>query len=687
VKVETFIRKKKPLWDELEQVLRRKTRGRHALKREDLEKLGRDYRAVTSDLAYARARYPEDQVTGYLNQLVARTHAHVYRRKRNDLGRIYRFYLYGFPRLFRATGTYTLVSFLVVALFGYMGYAACSLEPELIRTLLSDGYVDMTERNIMEGTPLAVYGSGPSPILSSFVMSNNILVTFNAFALGILFGAGTLYVLAANGLMLGAFFQLFHLHGMLPRALSTVMIHGTIELTCVIIAGGAGLHFGKALLFPGSYLRREALQLYGARAIKLVLGVVPLLVIAGVLEGFVTPQEPPTAVRLVIIGVSLLLLAVYLGLPRPEPASASREAPEQRGELEPRDFVRGRSRRAVLIPVLLGMLAGSPLLPGGGNALAQNSPPPVAVKVAPVEEREVGREIDLVGRIWALRRSRVASRVAGWVDEVAVEEGDTVKEGQLLARLDDSILKLELASAEAELEKTQTDAKRAERLFEEEVISDNELLSNQTAHQTALARRDLARERLLHTQILAPFAGVVTAKHIERGEWASAGTPVVDILDLSRVRAVGTVTPAEVGDVEPGQPAQVRVDAHPERVYRGAVEQVIPLSEQDTRGFPVRILVENPDRELMAGMLARVHIQAHPPRPMLLVPKDAVVRRGTRDVVYRLNGSAVEELAVSVGFEDGSYISVTGALEPGEKVVVVGNESLMDGASVVLSGS
>ncbi len=321
MKLEAFVRQKRNHWNRLGMLLTECATGE--VSDEKLKDLIRLYRSACADFAYARSAYPYDRIVPELNVLIGRAHKIVYGTRRRGWDRVRQFYASEFPALFRRHQSYFWASMAVFAAAALIAFLACMGNPDLPRVILGDRYVEITRENIQSNNPFAIYSSEDSPIMSTFIMTNNIKVTFFAFGMGLLMGFGTLYVLFYNGLMFGMFLFLFFEHHLLLDALLTVMMHGGIELTCIFIAGGAGLLVGKALLFPGPFPRRDALRNNGLHAVQLILGIIPLLVLAALIEGFVTRVSLAWPWRLAFVSATFLFLVWYLGTraqlsPRPK---------------------------------------------------------------------------------------------------------------------------------------------------------------------------------------------------------------------------------------------------------------------------------------------------------------------------------------------------------------------------------
>jgi uncharacterized membrane protein SpoIIM required for sporulation len=189
------------------------------------------------------------------------------------------------------------------------------MNPFFANAIVGDQYTYMTIDNIEKGRPYAVYQSGFKYAMSGFIMANNIKVALSAFAFGVFYGVGTFLILIFNGLMLGSVSALFASHGLFFGFATTVMIHGTLELFAIMAAGAAGLRLGQSIFRPGLLPRKLALAEFGIEAFILTIAMVPVFVLAGILEGFVTPLSLDAFARLSVIVASVLFLSVYFGTP------------------------------------------------------------------------------------------------------------------------------------------------------------------------------------------------------------------------------------------------------------------------------------------------------------------------------------------------------------------------------------
>jgi len=301
-----FIEKKQIAWDELETLL---SQPRNA-NAQQLNRLGYLYRRITSDLAVARRDFPQDRCVTYLNELASRAHSTVYQASPLKRGSFWRFLRYGFPQVFRENIYFVGAAFLMFTIAFAGTYWSALRTPEFaeqlippstlnhIKELGSDAWNDTSAAN--------------RNLFASFVMTNNIRVAFLAFAWGIMFMVGSVYILVYNGILIGAVAGLCHVNGAALALWSFVSPHGYIELTTIFIAGGAGMKLGYSLIAPSQYTRKRALINAARTAIQMLGGCVALLVVAGTIEGFVSPSELPNAIKIGFGAVTGVVLFTYL---------------------------------------------------------------------------------------------------------------------------------------------------------------------------------------------------------------------------------------------------------------------------------------------------------------------------------------------------------------------------------------
>jgi uncharacterized membrane protein SpoIIM required for sporulation len=304
-----FVARNTPKWQTLEAEA-----SRHRPGRDDPDALTDAYIELTDDLAYARTFYPEAKITAYLNALTARLHRNLMQNKRDDGNRFLNFWTRELPTVFYQSHRLLLVSAVLFAVAGAVGWVSAAHDPTFVRLILGDEYVNMTLENIKKGNPLGIYGSSGQSEMFFQITVNNIMVAFRAFVLGLLASVGTVTVLFYNGVMLGAFQEFFHERGLLLTSVLKIWIHGTLEISAIVIAGCAGLTLGNSLLFPGTYSRLESFRRGAQQGLKIVIGLVPVFIMAGFLESFVTRLSLPPVVSVAIIGASAGFIIWYFVL-------------------------------------------------------------------------------------------------------------------------------------------------------------------------------------------------------------------------------------------------------------------------------------------------------------------------------------------------------------------------------------
>ena len=320
--LDRFINERKTAWQRLEELLHLVDRmSLRKLHREEVRELGRIYRRTASDLAIARAESRDPRLINYLNSLVIRAHGRIYRADAQGGRRIRNFFARDFPQTFRRTWHYTALSFVVVLVFSVGSFLGTRLDPEFSEFAGISPY--FREVVINKRTHWWQDLNEANQIGSSQIFTNNIRVTFYAFAYGGMLGVGTLYILAFNGSMLGAILALTYRAGFGNDLVAFMVGHGVIELSCIFISGGAGLLIGSALLMPGDLTRGDALKSRGLDAIYLVVGCVPLLVVAGIIEGFISPAPISPIIKFSIGGITGIAMYSYLLLAGREQVSSS----------------------------------------------------------------------------------------------------------------------------------------------------------------------------------------------------------------------------------------------------------------------------------------------------------------------------------------------------------------------------
>lgn len=322
---EDFVTSKRAGWQRLDILLQRIRQGRlRSLDADELYELGRLYRQATSDLAVARRDWPGHPVVQYLNGLVGRAHGEIYRNEATTWRRIRDFVLITFPQTWRRSIVFMLVGFLSFALPAVVAFAVSYRDPSQASLLFpaADSIVGDIKAHHEWWRDINDQGRGSSATL---IMSNNILISIKAFAGGVLLGLYALYLLVFNGLMLGTIAGLSQFYGFAGRLWGFIAPHAPLELSVIYFSGGAGLQMGYALIHPGLLTRSAALREAAERAVVIMIGCIPLLMIAGMIEGFISPSNLPLWVKLCVsFGTGIALYAYLLGVGRRPTAEVKR---------------------------------------------------------------------------------------------------------------------------------------------------------------------------------------------------------------------------------------------------------------------------------------------------------------------------------------------------------------------------
>lgn len=270
------------------------------------------YIQLTNDLSYAQTYYPDSKTLLYLNSLASQAHQKIYITKKESKSKIISFWKVEFPLFFRQYHKTLLYTFLIFMSATIIGAVSTLNDDSFVRLILGDAYVNMTIENIEKGEPMAVYKSGSNIGTFLGITINNIRVAIMAFAFGVFFSVGTIYILFSNGIMLGAFITFFYKYGLLENT-STIWLHGTIEISVIVIAGCAGLVMGNSFLFPKTYSRRVAFTKGAKDGLKIVVSTIPFFIIAGFIEGFITRygEKMPSILSYSIIFLSLFTIVYY----------------------------------------------------------------------------------------------------------------------------------------------------------------------------------------------------------------------------------------------------------------------------------------------------------------------------------------------------------------------------------------
>jgi uncharacterized membrane protein SpoIIM required for sporulation len=301
----TFLKQNADKWQQFEKLM--DTRGQS-----NPDLMADLFIQLTDDLSYSKTHYPKSKTTQYLNSLAARVHQEIYKNKKEQGGRIIRFWKYELPFIFANSHRQLFNSFLIFSISMLIGAVSSAYDDTFVRLIMGDSYVNMTLENINKGDPMAVYKDMHEMSMFAMITLNNIMVSFVCFAFGIIFSLGTGYFLFTNGVMLGAFQYFFYTKGLLLTSFLVIWIHGTLEISAIVIAGAAGLTLGNSILFPGTYSRATSFMKGAKQGLKIMVGLVPIFIIAGFLESFVTRHtEMPVWLSISIIAGSFSFIILY----------------------------------------------------------------------------------------------------------------------------------------------------------------------------------------------------------------------------------------------------------------------------------------------------------------------------------------------------------------------------------------
>jgi uncharacterized membrane protein SpoIIM required for sporulation len=305
MKEAAFVKQNKARWEEFERTVKQPRQA-------EPDKLADLFIQVTDDLSFSRTKYPDSRTTQYLNALAGKVHLQIYKNKREEKSRFVTFWKYEVPEIMFESRKQLLYSFIIFTVACVIGALSTYHDKTFVRLILGDEYVNMTLENIKNGNPTRVYSNSEETIMFFYITVNNIMVAFRAFALGVLTSVCTGLLLFYNGVMVGSFMSFFAQQQQATQAIPVVMLHGTIELSSIVIAGAAGLVMGNGLLFPGTYSRMESFKRGAVRGMKIVVGLVPFFIMAGFIESFITRYAfMHWSIKLFIITVSAILIIHY----------------------------------------------------------------------------------------------------------------------------------------------------------------------------------------------------------------------------------------------------------------------------------------------------------------------------------------------------------------------------------------
>ena len=320
---EAFVRERREAWARLQELVDKTQKSRlNSLGDEELHEMGALYRRASADLARAQTRYNStragQELVRSLNALVLRAHAQIYSAPPAQASRGLWFFLFGFPAAFRRNWRPILLAAMLTYLPAIAAYVTVWANPQSATLFVNRAVIEKVEERAQKklvtgwGGNTNYEGLAASPATSTYIMTNNIRVTIMAVGLGVTAGIGTAFVLVGNGLMLGGLAGVATNSRVDYLFWSVILPHGILELSAICIAGGAGMLIARAIYAPGDLPRRDGLRLAGGEAAQLLAGVAVMLVLAGLIEGFITPTALPPAFKLAFAALTGVFMTAYL---------------------------------------------------------------------------------------------------------------------------------------------------------------------------------------------------------------------------------------------------------------------------------------------------------------------------------------------------------------------------------------
>jgi len=347
--------------------------------------------------------------------------------------------------------------------------------------------------------------------------------------------------------------------------------------------------------------------------------------------------------------------------------------------------------RIIFLTAVLTVLTGVFVLAGCQDqesmAVAENTSPqapaiPVAVMIVePVSMRDV---IFLPGETEAYEDVNVAANTAGRVDWIGPREGQKVNKGDLLVKIDVSALKASRDHAEAAYKLADDLYQRRLRLFANNIIAKEELDQSETQRTLALTDLEQIKIRCNHGSPTSPITGIVNYLYLDEGEYADVGKPIVDIVNIDKIKINVRVPELDVRYVKKGQPTPVKIDAFPDRTFIGTVDFVSFKADPATKTFLVRSIIDNADHDIRPGMIGRVAFVRRAISDAVAAPLFSLVDKGGERIVFVEKDSVAESRTISIGVIEGDRVQITSGLKAGDHLIVKGQTEVEDGMKVIV---
>jgi len=350
--------------------------------------------------------------------------------------------------------------------------------------------------------------------------------------------------------------------------------------------------------------------------------------------------------------------------------------------------VKNMPKARIPLLILLIMLAGAAILQIGcgrsshSETTGNGDDVTVPVEVATVTSGDIASYWTGTATLEAEKETEVVAKVSGVVKRLLVEEGDYVTAGQMLAKLDDEKIAVQMNQAKANLDKLKSDYDRAQELFDESLVSAQEFQRAKYEYESQKAAYDLSALDLEYTAIRSPISGVVAERLIKVGNMVIANSPVFRVTDPDPLLAVLHVPERQVGRLMDGQRAKITVDALGEREFAGRVDRISPVVDPSTGTIKVTVEVNDTSESLKPGMFARINIVHNVHAGALLAPRDAIIEEDDESAVFVVSDSTAYRRVVKTGYVNSVHIEVLDGLALGDTVVTTGKGSLKDSSRV-----
>lgn len=340
---------------------------------------------------------------------------------------------------------------------------------------------------------------------------------------------------------------------------------------------------------------------------------------------------------------------------------------------------------AVVLSAVLVVSACKPGADAQAKDDANKGPDAIPVEVAKVERRGIAASYSNTATLEPVAESQVVAKTSGVALQVMVEEGQQVRAGQVLVRLDADRARLQAAQSSAQLQKLEANFRRAQQLESQQMVSANDLDQLRYDLENARAVNRMANLELSYTQVVAPISGVVASRSIKPGNFVQINSPIFRIVDASRLEATLNVPEREVAKLKPGQAVELTADALPGKRFVGKVDRVAPVVDTGTGTFRVVVAFEG-NTELQPGMFTRIGINYDQREAALVLPRSALLEDGGEPAVYVVRDGKAMRVTLGLGYSEGAWVEVREGLDEGDAVVVAGKSALREGSAVQVLG-